>query len=84
MSRACPTKGNAPNATALKIKIIDRAINNSFGFDLIIGATAAMAVAPHIAVPEDINKPKEVLILNALANNIPTKNTVRTNKEICK
>ena len=30
-----------------------------------IGAIAAIAVAPHIAVPEDINRPKELLFLNA-------------------
>ena len=45
---------------------------------------AAIAVAPHIAVPEDINRPKELFILNALASSIPIKNTAMTNKDTCK
>ena len=49
-----------------------------------IGAIAAIAVAPHIAVPEDINKPKELLMLNVLASSIPIKNIAMTNKETCK
>ena len=69
---------------ALNIKIIDNAISSSLGLDFMIGAIAAIAVAPHIAVPEDINRPKELLILNALASSIPIKNIAMTNKDICK
>ena len=69
---------------ALNIKIIDNAINSSLGLDCMIGAIAAIAVAPHIAVPEDINRPKELLILNALASSMPIKNTAMTNKDTCK
>ena len=54
ISSDCPIKGKTSIATALNIKIIDSEINNSFGFDLIIGAIAAIAVAPQMAVPEDI------------------------------
>ena len=69
---------------ALNIKIIDNAINNSLGLDFMIEAIAAIAVAPHIAVPEDINRPKELFILNDLASSIPIKNTAMTNKDTCK
>ena len=41
-------KGKCNYRNALNIKIIDNAINNSFGLDLIIGAIAAIAVAPHM------------------------------------
>jgi hypothetical protein len=37
-----------------------------------------------MAVPEDINKATELLILNILASNIPTKNITITNKETCR
>jgi hypothetical protein len=69
---------------ALNIKIIDIAISSSLGLDFMSGAIAAIAVAPHIAVPEDINKPKELLMLNALASSMPIKNTAMTNKDTCK
>ena len=64
--------------------IRDSAITSSLGLDCMIGAIAAIAVAPHIAVPEDINRPKELLILNALASSMPIKNTAMTNKDTCK
>ncbi len=51
---------------------------------LIIGAIAAIAVAPQMAVPEDSNKPKELLMLNILASNIPMQNIAITNKETCR
>ena len=69
---------------ALNIKIIDNAIRSSLDLHFIIGAIATIAVAPHIAVPEDINKPIELLMLNALASSIPIKNIAMTNKETCK
>ena len=49
-----PITGSAAIATALNRKIIDKEINKSFGFALINGAIAAIAVAPHIAVPDAI------------------------------
>ena len=69
---------------ALNIKIIDNAISSSLGLDFMIGAIAAIAVAPHIAVPEDINKPIELFMLNALASIMPIKNIAMTNKDTCK
>ena len=75
---------NIKISSRMNIKIIDNAINNSLGLDFMIGAIAAIAVAPHIAVPEDINKPKELLILNTLASSMPIKNIAMTNKDTCK
>jgi len=47
-----PKKGKIITATPFNIKIIDRAGSNSSGLALITGATEAIAVPPHIAVPE--------------------------------
>jgi len=69
-------------AIALKINTMPIAINKSFGFALIRGAIAAIAVAPHIAVPEAINNPKLLSTLISFARRIPTKKTVITKTEI--
>ena len=47
-----PSKGKIITARPFKIKTIDKAGSNSSGLALITGATEAIAVPPHIAVPE--------------------------------
>ena len=46
--------GKINNAKAFNINIVAMEIDISLSFDLVIGATAAMALPPHIAVPADI------------------------------
>ena len=65
-------------ANALNKKIIPMDTSNSFGLTLITCETAAIAVAPQIAVPEDIRRPNLKSILKIFANNIPTRNMIKT------
>jgi hypothetical protein len=51
-----PKIGNKIIATELRIKIIEKAINNVFGLAFIKGAAIAIAVAPHIDKPVEINR----------------------------
>ena len=69
-------------AIALNTKIIVNAANKSFGFDLIKGEIAAIAVAPHIAVPEAINIPKLLSTLNRFARNNPIKKIIITKADM--
>ena len=66
----------------MKIKIIARETKRSFGLDLINGDIAAIAVAPHIAVPEAINIPNFLSNLNTLEIKIPRQNIETTKIEI--
>lgn len=69
-------------AIAFNKKIIVRAISNSWGLALIIGAMAAMAVPPQIAAPDEIKNAKRFSILRILPINNPAKKERITNKEI--
>ena len=71
-----------PIAIALKIKIIANETKRSLGFACINGATAAMAVAPHIAVPDAIKIPIFLSTFKRLANNAPADRTNKTKIEI--
>ena len=66
----------------MKRNIVVNATINSCGFALIIGATAAMAVAPHIAAPDDIKIERVLFRLNILDIKSPPKNDKKTNKVI--
>ena len=69
-------------AIAFNKKTIVRAMSNSWGLALIIGAMAAMAVPPQIAAPDEIKNAKRFLILRILPINNPAKKERITNNEI--
>ena len=69
-------------AIAFNKKIIVRAMSNSWGLALIIGAMAAMAVPPQIAAPDEIKNAKRFSILRILLINNPAKKERITNNEI--
>ena len=77
ISKCFPIRGRKIIANALKKKIIPRDISISFGVALMIFETAAIAVAPQIAVPDDIKIPKLTFIFKTLAKRRPmTKITI--------
>ena len=57
-------------------------VNKSFGFAFMIGEIAAMAVAPHIAVPEAIRIDNLESILKIFAINMPVTKTKITKIEM--
>ena len=69
-------------AIAFNKKTIVRAMSNSWGLALIIGAMAAMAVPPQIAAPDEIKNAKRFSILRILPINNPAKKERITNNEI--
>ena len=69
-------------AIAFNKKTIVRAISNSWGLALIIGAMAAMAVPPQIAAPDEIKNAKRFSIFRILPINNPRKRERITNNEI--
>ena len=77
-----PIIGNIAIAKAFKRKIIPIHMNKSFGFAFIIGEIAAMAVAPHIAVPDAISIDNLVSILKILEIRIPIAKTKITKIEM--
>ena len=77
-----PNNGKNIIEIALKIKMIARQINKSFGFAFINGETAAIAVAPHIAVPEASKSPTFLSILKRLTKMIPAKKVQITKIDI--
>lgn len=60
---------------AFNMKIIANANDVSFSSALITGATAAIALPPHIAVPVDIKYAFLLFIFNNLPNKVPINNT---------
>ena len=70
-SNNLPTDGNTITAKILNKNIIATAAKSSFGFDFITWETATIAVAPQIAVPDEIRKLSLASILNILANRRP-------------
>ena len=77
-----PIIGNIAIAKAFKRKIIPMHMNKSFGFAFINGEIAAMAVAPHIAVPDAIRIDNLVSILKILEIRIPIAKTKITKIEM--
>ena len=69
-------------AIALKMKITPSDVSKSLGFALIKGEIAAIAVAPHIAVPETRSIDSLVSILKTLEAMNPTRNITITKSEI--
>ena len=57
-------------------------MSNSSGLALIIGAMAAVAVPPQMAVPDEIKNAKRFSILRILPTNNPAKKEKITNNEI--
>ena len=62
--------------------MIAKEISKSFGFALINGAIAAIAVAPHIAVPDAIKIASFWSIFNTLAIKMPTKKVIITKPDM--
>ena len=74
--------GNKAIAKALNEKIIAIQTNRSFGFALISGEIAAIAVAPQIAVPEATKMIILLFILKTFPNKSPNKKIANTKIEI--
>jgi phosphoribosylcarboxyaminoimidazole (NCAIR) mutase len=77
-----PIIGNIAIAKPFRRKIIAMLINKSFGFAFMIGEIAAMAVAPHIAVPEAIRIDNLESILKIFEINMPETKTKITKIEM--
>ena len=71
MLNKCPTAGNINKAIELSMKIVAKATEMSSSWALMIGAMAAMALPPQIAVPEDIKVDAFLFIFSILPNIIP-------------
>lgn len=65
----CPTTGNSNNAIEFNIKTLPRATDISSVSASIAGPTAAIALPPQIAVPDEIS----VDVFSATPNHLPTK-----------
>lgn len=70
-SMACPITGNSSKAPEFSIKIVARAAAVSSFFDLIIGAIAAMALPPQIAVPKETRTRTPELVANHCPRRCP-------------
>ena len=79
----CPIAGNKNSAIEFNMRITPKATEVWFSSDLIIGAIAAIALPPQIAVPQAIRWDVFLSIANYLSNKIP-KNMVVTMEIIVK
>ena len=76
--------GKASIATAFKVNTTARDIDVSFELDFMIGAMAAMALPPQIAVPDEIKYPNLRPTLKYLLNKTPPHITSITEKIVRK